>query len=315
MKRTLLILLFISTAWVALRGQENGDPAAMAMEVKTVSQIRDTTSRINAVSIETDNSWVDTLVIHAKPSINDYHLIGVYAGAGGALGNFNPTYKNTIGFVPLHVGIQYTNFGKMFGLLPYFGFQAGVELSQEGYTMKEVDGYISHIMGYSKATMTVLHGYYNAMVHVDFWKMRVMAHVGAYAGARLSIKRGAIDGDTTPYTVTIDGQPYKTEEFQNSFLPFDNKFDYGVKAGAGFAFIFDPIEIHINGVFKHSLNNLYAPDYASPYYYRWAYPMSFYVSVGVHYQLTSRVGRERRQLKKEAWEIYKAEQKYSITNE
>lgn len=310
MKRLLLIFLCCTTSIAALRGQDSSDPAALAMEVKNVPQIRDTTARINAVSIDTPNSWVDTVIIHAKPSINDYHLIGVYAGAGGALGNFNPTYKNSIGFVPLHVGIQYTNFGKMFGFLPYFGFQAGAELSQEGYTMKEVDGYINHIVGYSKATMTVLHGYYQALVHVDFWKMRVMVHVGAYAGARLSIKRGAIAGDTTPAKITIRDVVYNTADYANSFMPFDNKFDYGVKAGAGFAFIFDPVELHINGTFKHSLNNLYKPDYASSEYYRWAYPMSFYISIGVHYQLTARVGRDRKALKKEALEIYKAEQNF-----
>ena len=73
-----------------------------------------------------------------------------------------------------------------------------------------------------------------------------------------------------------------------------------MKGGVGFGLVFDPIEIHFQASYKHSLSSLYRPDYYSPYYYRFAYPSNIIVSVGVQYQITKRTGRTKAQLKKMA---------------
>ena len=89
----------------------------------------------------------------------------------------------------------------------------------------------------------------------------------------------------------------------NSFLKTDNRFDYGIKGGLGFGLVFDPIELHIQAMYKHSLSSLYEPDHNSQYYYRYAYPSNIIISAGVHFQLTKRTGQTKHNLKKTAKEI------------
>ena len=67
--------------------------------------------------------------------------------------------------------------------------------------------------------------------------------------------------------------------------------------------MFDPIEIHIQGMYKHSLASLYEPDYYSEYYYRYAYPSNIIITAGIHYQLTKRTGKTKAYLKKQAKEM------------
>ena len=64
--------------------------------------------------------------------------------------------------------------------------------------------------------------------------------------------------------------------------------------------MFDPVEIHINALVRWSWSSLYDPDYASPYYYRYAYPMDGILTVGVHFQLTKRSGKTSQALRQEA---------------
>jgi hypothetical protein len=49
----------------------------------------------------------------------------------------------------------------------------------------------------------------------------------------------------------------------HSFLETDHRFDYGIKGDVGFGLVFDPIEIHIKAMYKHSFSSLYDPDYHS----------------------------------------------------
>jgi hypothetical protein len=56
-------------------------------------------------------------------------------------------------------------------------------------------------------------------------------------------------------------------------------------------------------MYKHSLSSLYAPDYYSQYYYRYAYPSNIVISAGLHFQLTKRTGKTKTELKKQAKEI------------
>ncbi|MGN0191418.1 MAG: hypothetical protein ACI39U_07155, partial [Candidatus Cryptobacteroides sp.] len=87
-----------------------------------------------------------------------------------------------------------------------------------------------------------------------------------------------------------------------SFSSFENRLDYGIKAGLGFAFIFDPVELHIEASYKHSFSSLFKADYYSQYYYRYSYQMNIIVSVGLHFQLGRRTGKTRQQIRREAIE-------------
>ena len=239
------------------------------------------------------NEYLDTLNIKKSKEINDYSMIGIHYGVGLSRVMFNPSQKQDMLFMPYNVGVTYTKYGKMFGYMPYFGFQIGLLYTQEGYQFKynEERDYIYKIEGAEKAIMDVVEMPLLAHMHVDFWNMKVIANIGCYAGYRLGIER--FPGKTG----------YVNEALQNSFTDTDRRIDYGIKGGLGFGFVFDPIEIHLQAMYKHSLGSLYDPNYYSEYYYRFAYPSNIIISAGVHFQLTKRTGQTKDELKKIAKEM------------
>jgi hypothetical protein len=194
--------------------------------------------------------------------------------------------------MPMNVGVFYTKYGKMFGYMPYFGMEAGLVYTTEGYQFKynEEDDYTYKIEGAEKAVMQVVELPVLAHMHVDFWNFKIIANIGCYAGYRLSIERfPGVTGSVS-------------EDVAHSFLETDHRFDYGIKGGVGFGLVFDPIEIHIKAMYKHSFSSLYDPDYYSEYFYRYAYPTNFILSAGIHFHLSKRTGQTKSQLKKLAKE-------------
>lgn len=249
--------------------------------------------KISAVDSFTDG-YLDSLEIRKKTKINDYIMIGVQYGVGLSQMAWNPTRSQNMVFIPTNIGVTFTKYGKMFGYMPYFGFQVGLFYTQEGYQFKPSpdNGYTYKIYGAEKAVMDVIELPMLGHFHFDFWKMKIMANLGCYVGYRMKIERFA--GET--------GNPESEEflKYQHSFSETDIRFDYGIKGGLGFAFIFDPIEFHLQAMYKHSFSSLYQPDHYSKYYYRFAYPSNIIISVGVHFQLTKRTGKTYSELKKEA---------------
>ncbi|MCF0173715.1 MAG: hypothetical protein HUJ95_00090 [Bacteroidales bacterium] len=235
------------------------------------------------------NVELDTIKVSSKPAINNYMLLGVYGGVGGGLTFWNPSMKQDLQFLPICVGFTFTHYEKMFGFLPYFGFQAGAEFCTDGYRLRK--GY--EVYGFTAVRQQVIHAYYQGHMHFDFWKMKAIVNIGLYAGYRLAINRW---NEYDP--------EQGMEQYRRAFAPSDYRFDYGIRAGVGFGFVFDPIELHITATYKHSLQSIYHPDYLSKDYYRFANPMAFYLSVGIHYQISNRIGKTRQQLKSEARDIY-----------
>lgn len=251
---------------------------------------------------------LDTINVNKKTFINDYSMIGVQYGAGLSQVMWNPSQRQEMILMPYNFGVTFTRYGKMFGYMPYFGFQVGVFYGQEGYQFKknEDTGYTYTIQGADKAIMDVIEVPVLSHMHIDFWKMKVMADIGFYVGYRLNIHRFPFNGE------------YKNDayaEMQNSFLETDNRLDYGIKGGVGFGFIFDPVEIHFKAAYKHALSSLYEPDHYSKYYYRYAYPSNIIVSVGLHFHLTKRTGRTKAELKKEAKELVYGTESFNSINQ
>lgn len=234
---------------------------------------------------------LDTIDVKKKNIINDYSMIGVQYGMALSQVMWNPSMRQGFLFVPYNIGFMYTRYGKMFGYMPYFGFQAGVILTREGYKFKADDeGYIPNVQGATQAVMDVVEVPVMAHCHFDFWKMKLMANIGFFAGYRLSIHR---TGESV------------APEIADAFMDTDRRFDYGIKGGLGFGFVFDPVEIHFMAMYKYSMGTLYDPDYYSQYYYRYAYPSNIVFSLGVHFQLTRRTGKTTHQLRQEAREQVK----------
>lgn len=241
------------------------------------------------VSALTDEQ-LDTIDVKKKLVINDYTMFGVQYGVGLSQVMWNPSQKQEMVFIPYNVGVTFTTYQKMFGFMPYFGFQAGVFYTREGYQFKlnENTDYIYKVEGAEKALIEVVEVPMMFQFHLDMWNFKIMANLGCYGGYRLSIQR--FPGDTG----------HVSEDVQYSFTETDRRWDYGLKGGVGFGLVFDPFEIHFQAAYKHSLSSLYTPDHYSQYYYRFAYPSNIVVSVGLHYQLTKRTGRTRADIRKMA---------------
>ena len=75
----------------------------------------------------------------------------------------------------------------------------------------------------------------------------------------------------------------------------------------GFGLMFDPFEIHVTVHVKWGWNSFWQPDYYSPYYYRFGYPLDGGVNIGLYYQLSPRHGHSRAQLRKMARKIVESE--------
>lgn len=265
--------------------------SAVAAQEKTDSLV--VTARQVAIEDSLTNEFLDTLNIRKSIPINDYSMIGLHYGVGLSRVMWNPPQKQDMLLMPINIGITFTKYGKMFGYMPFFGFQAGILYTKEGYQFKynEDKDYTYKIEGAEKAVMEVIEVPVLAHMHIDFWKMKLLVNIGCYGGYRMSIERfPGVTGSVN-------------EDVAHSFLDTDRRIDYGIKGGVGLGFVFDPIEIHIQGMYKHSLSSIYNPDHYSQYYYRFAYPSNIIISAGVHFQLTKRTGKTKGQLKKEAKEI------------
>ena len=280
MKRTIAIFIFLLSISGGLSAQTR---IASAEDVLKQIDLKNTYS----------DEYLDTVTVNKSSDINDYSMIGIHYGMGISRVMWNPMQTQNMLLMPYNIGITYTKHGKMFGYMPYFGFQVGLIYTQEGYQFKynEERKYVYKVEGAEKAVMDVIEVPFMAHMHFDFWNMKILANIGCYAGYRLGIER--FPGKTG----------YVTPELQYSFTETDRRLDYGIKGGLGFGFVFDPFELHIQAMYKHSLSSLYEPDYYSQYYYRYAYPSNIILTAGIHYQLTKRTGKTKADLKKQAKEI------------
>lgn len=244
-------------------------------------------------------AFLDTVVVKKKLKLNDYSLIGFQYGAALSQVVWNPSQNQKMLFIPVNFGVTYTLYGKMFGYMPYFGFQAGVFYAREGYQFEynEERDYTYTIEGAEKAIMDVIEVPILSHIHFDFWHFKIIAQLGLFGGYRLGIHR--YPGNAG----------HVRDEVANSFIETDNRFDFGIKGGLGFGLVFDPVELHIQAMYKHSLSSLYEPDHYSKYYYRFAYPSNIIISAGLHFQLTKRSGMTKKELKQQARSIVYEENK------
>ena len=248
------------------------------------------------------DEYLDTVKMKKAKSINDYTMIGVQYGVSLSQMRFNPTKRQGMLILPYNFGITYTRYGKMFGYMPYFGFQTGVLFGQDGYVFKknkETGDYNESVDGATKAVYSYAEVPLLAHLHIDVWHLKLIVNLGLYAGYRLEVER---EGER------LDPQ------YANTFYDYDRRFDYGAKAGAGIGLILDPIEFHIQATYRASLGSLYRPNYYSEYYYRFAYPSDILITAGIHIQLTKRTGKTKAALKKEAKALIYNDQENSGAN-
>ena len=241
------------------------------------------------------DAFLDTVNVNRVFQLNDYMMIGVEGGASASRMQFNPPYAQGWLLVPGYYEVNVVRYGKFFGYMPYFGLKAGFAYGHEGYKMEynEETGYISRISGATECIYDIAEFHTLAHFHYDVGRFKLMADLGPYVGKRLSIER---IGD------------YVEEDIRYSFLDSDKRTDYGVKAGAGFALMFDPVEFHVNAKVRYSWSFLFNPDYRSPYYYIYAYPFDVMVSAGFYFQISRKTGKTKGMLRREARSIVYGEE-------
>ncbi len=263
-------------------------PAVSAL-CQEIPAKEDTLTLKKEPSLAYTDEFLDTVNVKKKFIVNDYSLVGVHYGVSYSQTMFNPTRPQVFTFSPKYFGFSYTRYGKLFGYMPYFGMQIGVNWSRQGYKFKEdkETGITPTLEGATKAVIDVIEVPAVAIFHVDMLHFKVMADFGLYGGYRMNIRR---------YGENVD------EAIRTSFADHDKRLEYGLKGGVGFGLVFDPVEFHVMGQLRYSWSSLYEPDYYSKYYYRFAYPLDVIVTAGVYFQLTKRSGKSRSALRKEAYE-------------
>ncbi len=260
--------------------------------------------------------YLDTVNINRRVVINDYHMIGVQYGVSFNRMLFNPGKNETFLFTPVNYGVVFTHYGKMFDYMPYFGYQVGVFYGRDGYKTKaNKEGVMPTVDGMEQGIYEYIEVPAMAHMHADVGLVKLMANLGIYGGYRLKVHRTISEGWEN-YTFNVNdpyrpaepedkiyGKDYPIKDYTERFYPFDNRLDYGLKGGVGIALMLSPVEIHVTGQVRWAWSSLYQQDYYHKYYYRFAYPLDFILSVGLHFQLTKRTGKTNAQLRREAREL------------
>jgi hypothetical protein len=109
----------------------------------------------------------------------------------------------------------------MFGYMPYFGFQVGLFYGQEGYNLTEESQYEydRYFYGAQKVVYDVIEVPVLSHMHIDFWKIKIMAEIGLYGGYRLNIHR-------IPFNGKYSDEKYAA--YQDKFHETENRWDYGI---------------------------------------------------------------------------------------
>ena len=243
------------------------------------------------------NEYLDQADVPKKARINDYWIVGVHGGASVQHGYFNP--PRIVSFYPnLPVyGFSITRYATMMNMFPNLGMEVGFQHNYEGYNFKEYESegatWRQNIDGAYEAYMEVPEVFVLTHGHMDMGQYaKIILKLGMYGGYRTNITRIG---------------PHVEPAYAHAFKDTDLRWTYGVQGGLGFGLMFDPIEIHLGVQVKWGWSSFYQPDVASPYYYRFAYPLDGAVTLGVYYQLTKRRGRSRAALRRMARETVEEE--------
>ena len=188
-------------------------------------------------------------------SQNKLHMVGVRAGYNISNVNFSPNKEHSAVNTYKNYSLLYTYYHDLWGSSPYFGLQTGISHLETGYEMI--------------GTRYITEMYQIPLVsqfHIDFWKMRFLVNLGGYGAYR---------------TRRLEPDTYK-------FDPEDYRMEFGFIGGAGIAFVFKPIELHLEANYNYSFTYLSDPrkgEAARPLY---AYPNQLVISASVYFHIKSK---------------------------
>lgn len=252
---------------------------------------------------EITGEYLDSVTVQKMP-LNNYWAAGVFGGVTLNYAMFNPTrYTRWMAQYPAY-GFSIIRHYTMFNMFPNMALEFGAQMGHEGYEFKinKETGLRTNVepgTGSYKVYMKVPEVFFLTHFHGDISDhFKLMFKIGVFGGYRLDIKRD-IDERYAVY------EKYSSTQYQ--FMDYDRRISYGVRGGAGFGLMFDPIEIHVMVQGKWGWSSFWKPDYTSPYYYRFGYPLDAGLTIGVYYQLTPRFGHTGSELRKLAKKIVQEE--------
>ncbi len=203
------------------------------------------------------DSFKDAAPITVKDSsFLKKHLIGIKWGYSISNVGLSQDLDHKSFTTPVNFGVYYTYLHSLWGNMPYFGFQTGLEYYQQGYVKLsgEKGSQVEDKELYTSVAIPML-----AQFRVDFWKMRLMVNAGPFVSYKIS-------------TNQTDGIPATTK-----------KIEYGIMGGGGFGFVLCPIEIHLECNYKYSLSNLYTPQIYSDQVWIYTHSNQLVFSLGIYY--------------------------------
>lgn len=176
------------------------------------------------------------------------HLIGFKAAYNISGVDFKPT-KNEVSITTYkNYSLVYLYYHDLWKTMPYFGFQASFSYQEQGYSIDDTE---TRLTCYEVPLVS--------QFHIDFWKMRFLINLGGFLGYRMA----------------------STREFDSS----DIRLDYGFIAGGGLAFVFKPIELHLEANYQYSLSYLYNPKKFSDTDLQFSYPHQLLLSLALYLHL------------------------------
>ena len=239
--------------------------------------------------------YIDSVKIETVAP-NDYWSIGVYGGASAQVGYFNPPRLVKAHYQLPVYGFSVIRHFTMFGIFPNMGLEFGAQQNYEGYEFKtnKESGYRATESGAYAVEINVPEAFFLTHFHIDMAdRTKLTARLGVYGGYRTSIRRILEEGyENTAYVNYVE-----------QFRDYDRRWTYGVQGGLGGGIMIDPFEFQLNIQVKWGWESFWEPDYASKYYYRFAYPLDVALTFGLYYQLTPRHGYSRAKLRKMAKDI------------
>ena len=281
MRKGILLALLLSAA-LPLAAQEKKD--------REVKHSVDLDEEFFHLPDSVTDEYLDNATLPKKARINDYWIVGAHGGVSIQHGYFNPPRQ--VSFYPnLPVyGVSITRYATMMNTFPNLGMEFGFQHNYEGYNFKEYESdgykYRQDIDGAYEAFMEVPEVFMLTHGHIDMGQyVKILVKAGMYGGYRMNITRIG---------------PRVQEQYEHAFKDTDNRWTYGVQGGLGLGLMLDPVEFHLGVQIKWGWSSFYQPDVASPYYYRFAYPLDAAVTFGVYYQLSKRRGHSRAALRKMA---------------
>jgi len=151
-----------------------------------------------------------------------------------------------------NISLVYTYYNSLWNMMPNFGVQVAAKYGEWGFDSKYFDS--EH---FKYAEMSLL-----SQFHFDFSRFRLLFGIGPYAGYRLeSLKEN------------------------DSWDIYDNRFDYGIMGGAGFAVIFGRFEFQIEGDYQFSLSSIYHMNKYSDEYWVNVTPRNIIINATLFYHL------------------------------